>query len=132
MRTLPPLAVLTAGCALLGAWLGPAASAAAQQQAPTCAVESVGLVACIAGKLCACRPAPASAATRLPEGFRWDCGILRPACGGEVPATLDAYRGPLPEALGIERTNNVLTTVTGKDNQTQTAVGGGRNVGERP
>lgn len=131
MRTLPPLTMLTAGCALLVAWLALATSVAAQQ-APTCAVESVGLVACIAGKLCACRPAAASAATRLPGGVRWDCGILRPACGGEVPATLDAYRGPLPEALSIEQTNNVLTTVTGKRNRTQTAVGGGRNVGERP
>ncbi len=69
---------------------------------PACAEASAGLVACVAGKLCACRFDRGGAASGLPAG---DCGVLRPACGdaADPPATLDRYPYPLPPALGIDR-----------------------------
>jgi hypothetical protein len=81
---------------------------AARAQEPACGADTVGLVACVAGKLCACRFARGGAATGLPDGFRWDCGVLRPRCGEPVPATSDPYLGPLPEALSIERNTNII------------------------
>ena len=72
---------------------------------PACVDASAGLVACVAGKLCVCRFDRGGATTGLPAGFRWDCGVLRPACGDAAgpPATLDRYPYPLPPALGIDR-----------------------------
>src|SRR3712207_3442269 len=78
-------------------WAGPAA------QAPACDAQAEGTVACVAGRLCGCRFGRGSPATGLADGFRWDCGILRPRCGDPIPATIDPYQGPLPDALAIER-----------------------------
>mgnify|MGYP000614964591 CR=1 FL=1 len=78
------------------------ASAASAAEPPACAAPAVGLVACIAGRLCSCRFERASPATGLPDGFRWDCGILRPACGALPPATIDPWQGGLPESLAID------------------------------
>jgi hypothetical protein len=103
------------------AWAGPAR---AQQLAP-CDAPSAEVVACIAGRLCTCRFGRGSAATGLADGFRWDCGILRPRCGGPLPATIDPYRGPLPEALAIERRSTNITTVTGDRNRTRVGDDGG-------
>jgi hypothetical protein len=83
-----------------------AAAWPARAQAPACTPESAGTVACIAGRLCACTGAAAGPA-------RWDCGILRPACGGPLSATLDPYPWPLPDALAIDRSRTTVTTVTG-------------------
>jgi hypothetical protein len=108
--TRPPLATSLLGAALL---LAPAAPGRAQED--VCAAASAGRVACIADKLCACRFEPGSRATGLPDGFRWDCGILRPACGGGAPATVDAWQGGLPEALAIDNfRTTVKQEVTGK------------------
>jgi hypothetical protein len=110
--THPPSARLVAALALAVALaLPPAAPVGAQ--VPACDLQAAETVACIAGRSCRCRLAPASAMTGLPEGFRWDCGTLRPACGDPRPATLDAYTGPLPEALSIDRSRTTVTTVTG-------------------
>jgi hypothetical protein len=81
----------------------------APAQSSACGAEAVGLVACVAGKLCACGFARGSPATGLPDGFRWDCGVLRPRCGEPLPATSDPYLGPLPEALSIERNTNIIS-----------------------
>ena len=81
----------------------PTAGPSAQE--PVCAAQSAGLVACIAGRLCACGFARGSAATGLSDGFRWDCGILRPRCGPPAPATLDPWQGDLPDALAISPPN---------------------------
>lgn len=71
---------------------------------PACADGSAGLVACVAGKLCACRLDRGGAVSGLPAGYRWDCGVLRPACGDAAfpPATLDSYPYPLPPGLGLD------------------------------
>lgn len=55
---------------------------------PVCAAASVGIVACIAGRLCRCGLAPGGSLAGAPDGslagagsgHRWDCGILRPYC----------------------------------------------------
>ena len=83
-------------------------------------------MACFAGRLCTCRLARGSAATGLADGFRWDCGILRPRCGGPLPATIDPYLGPLPDALAIERETTNITTVAGDRNRTRVEGGHGR------
>ncbi|MEK0082223.1 hypothetical protein [Benzoatithermus flavus] len=116
MRTCQPLLSFVAGLAVLamtGSILPPPALA----QAPVCSLETMDSVACIAGRLCTCIFARGSPATGLPDGFRWDCGILRPACGEPLPATIDAYRGPLPESLAIERSNTSITTIQSSRNR---------------
>ena len=95
------------------------------QEAP-CGPERAGLVACVAGKLCACRLERGSAATGLPDGYRWDCGALRPSCGeGLPPATLDPYPYPLPPALGLDLEIDA-STVTGRRDRVHNGGGGGR------
>ena len=65
-------------------------------------------MACIAGRLCSCGFARGSPAVGLPDGFRWDCGILRPSCGPPVAATLDPWQGELPESLEIDRSSTII------------------------
>ena len=110
-RTCPRLATSLLGAALL---LAPDAPGGAQEE-PACAPDTAGRVACIAGKLCACGFAPGGQATALPDGFRWDCGVLRPTCGGEAPATVDTWQGGLPDALAIDNSHTIVRQeVTGK------------------
>jgi len=85
-----------------------AGAAPSRADEPACAPESAGLVACIAGRLCSCGFERASQASGLPDGFRWDCGILRPACGGPTPATIDPWQGGLPESLAIDRSRTII------------------------
>ena len=85
-----------------------AGAAPSRADEPACAPELAGLVACIAGRLCGCGFERASQATGLPDGFRWDCGILPPACGGQTPATIDPWQGGLPESLAIDRSRTII------------------------
>lgn len=106
-----------------------APSGSVQAQAPVCDAPSAEIVACIADRLCTCRLGRGSVATGLADGFRWDCGILRPRCGGPLPAAIDPYLGPLPEALAIDRRSTNITTVTGDHNRTRVDGEGGRGHG---
>ena len=77
-----------------------AASGARAETAPRCTPVAEGQVACIAGKLCACRFHPGGSLTGRPAGTRWDCGTLRPACGPAAPeAGQPADRTPPPPAF---------------------------------
>lgn len=78
---------------------------------PACAAETLGVTACLGSKLCACTYDRGGIASGIPAGYRWDCGILRPGCGGSVPppATLNPYEGPYPHALGIDRSRRSPT-----------------------
>jgi hypothetical protein len=67
MRLLPTLLLL--------------ATPAFAQDPPNCTPAREGMVACLGEKLCACRWQPGGALTGRPAGHRWDCGVLRPACG---------------------------------------------------
>lgn len=98
--------------ALLGLLLAGLEPAWAEEQA--CGADTVGRVTCMAGRLCRCGFEPASQATRLPDGFRWDCGILRPSCGGPAPATIDPWQGGLPESLAIDRSRTIIQQRKGK------------------
>ena len=51
---------------------------------------------------CECRFFQASAMAGTPEGYRWDCGILRPRLNYAVPVDLNPYPYPLPEGLSVE------------------------------
>lgn len=84
--------------------LGLPFGAAAAQQPPACRAETVGTVACMAGRMCACRIERAGRMTGATGGFRWDCGILRPACGGgpETPAMTGDYPEVLAPAVGLD------------------------------
>ena len=97
-------------CALM---LVLATDATAGAQPPACSAEGAGLVACIAGRLCGCGFARGGPATGLPDGFRWDCGILRPTCG-PVPAMLDPSKVELPDSLAIDRSNTIIQQGAGK------------------
>lgn len=88
--------------AILAAAMVADGSVGARAQTAACAPDTVGTVACIAGRLCACAFSRGSPATGLPDGFRWDCGILRPSCGAPAPATLDPWQGPVPDSLTLE------------------------------
>jgi hypothetical protein len=68
--------------------LGLAGSDAAAQEAPApaCLAGREGVVACLAGTLCACRYDPGGSISGRAPGYRWDCGALRPSCGVVPPA----------------------------------------------
>ncbi len=98
MRTSIRLALLSA------ATLGLSAGTAVAEQPPACRAETVGTVACLAGRMCACRIERAGRMTGTAGGFRWDCGILRPACGGgpDTPAMTGDYPEVLAPAVGLD------------------------------
>lgn len=47
---------------------------------PVCDAARLGTVSCQAGRMCECRFERGGSLTGLPDGHRWDCGTLRPAC----------------------------------------------------
>ncbi|HEV7264351.1 MAG TPA: hypothetical protein VGN83_05465 [Falsiroseomonas sp.] len=62
-----------------------AALPAAAQDPPACTAERAGVASCMAGKLCRCDFARGGTLAGRPDGWRWDCGVLRPACGEALP-----------------------------------------------
>jgi len=89
----PALALLIAGAA---PGLGGRPGTAWAQQAPACTAAQVGSVACVSGRLCECRFERGGSLTGLPNGHRWNCSILRPACGAAMAAPDVAAPPPLP------------------------------------
>lgn len=83
---------------LLPALMFLAAMPAAAQAPPVCDQDRVGATACLAGRLCACSYDRGGVVSGRAEGYRWDCGILRPACA-EAPAALPALPAPPVELL---------------------------------
>lgn len=47
---------------------------------PVCDAARLGTLSCQAGRVCECRFERGGSLTGLPDGYRWDCGILRPPC----------------------------------------------------
>jgi hypothetical protein len=73
---------------------------AAAQEIPACTQDRAGAVACMAGKLCACGYQRGGAVSGRPDGWRWDCGILRPACGEALPPPgMPGTMQPMPQLL---------------------------------
>jgi hypothetical protein len=54
---------------------------ATAQEIPACNQSRAGAVACMSGKLCSCNFQRGGTIAGRPDGYRWDCGILRPGCG---------------------------------------------------
>ena len=102
-----------------------APAAAANAQAPSCDQASLGTVACFVRKLCACTYVRGGTMTARAAGYRWDCGVMRPSCGGDlaVPATIDPFLGPLPSALSLDRNQTIINTQTGSGSTNQTVTG---------
>ena len=67
------------------------------QEIPACGPPRVGAVACLSGKLCACRFERGGSITGRADGHRWDCGALRPACGEGVPPAAFGAPPLMPE-----------------------------------
>ena len=63
---------------------------------PRCTPGREGEVACFDGKLCGCRYELGGTLSGRRAGTRWDCGALRPSCGGPVPA--EAVQPPAERA----------------------------------
>ncbi len=95
---------------ILAVALAAAAATAARAREPlACNGGTAGLVACVAGRLCACGFARGGTMTGLRDGYLWDCGINRPPCPDDVvPATIDSYQGPLPESVDLSRSATVI------------------------
>jgi hypothetical protein len=85
--------------ALLLFALMPSARPGAAQEMPACNQDRVGGVACMAGKLCRCDYQRGGVLSGRPEGYRWDCGVLRPACGEALapPALPGGQPLPMPQ-----------------------------------
>lgn len=75
---------------------------------PVCGGPNLGAASCFSGKLCECIHDRGGSVTGTPEGFRWDCGILRPKCGeaADAPANPDEFSGPYPLAVEIDRSDD--------------------------
>lgn len=83
---------------------------AAAADPPACGPATSGIVACIAGRLCACGPQRGGRMTGERDAVRWDCSILRPACGGgpDTPAMTGDYPESLPSSLSLEQDTVIL------------------------
>lgn len=73
---------------------------AAAQDIPACTQDRAGVAACMAGKLCLCGYQRGGIVSGRPDGWRWDCGALRPACGEALPpAGIPGTLQPMPQLL---------------------------------
>ncbi|MFT8245714.1 hypothetical protein [Roseomonas sp. BN140053] len=65
---------------------------------PVCNAPRDGVSACLAGRQCLCGFERGGSITGRRDGWRWDCGILRPACtvppAGTDPAPAWEPSGP--------------------------------------
>lgn len=57
----------------------------AAAQVPVCSAPREGMTACFDGRLCVCRFERGGTLTGRPDGYRWDCGALRPDCPPASP-----------------------------------------------
>ncbi len=69
-----------------------------------CTPQREGLTACFANRLCRCGYAPPDKGRGLPGRWRWDCGILRPACRLPAAETRDAvpYGAEIPPPVIVD------------------------------
>jgi hypothetical protein len=74
----------------------------AQAQAPACGPETAGQLSEQAGVRCQCAASAGGSITGEPSGYRWDCGVLRGRMNQLVPASPNAYQGPLPEGIIVD------------------------------
>ena len=66
---------------------------------PVCNAPRDGVAACLAGRQCLCGHERGGSVTGRTDGWRWDCGTLRPACDAaparvppaDLPAGTQSY-----------------------------------------
>ena len=75
---------------------------AARGQTPVCGPETAGQLSDQAGVRCECVAVAGGSITGVASGYRWDCGILRGRMNQLIPATPNAYQGPLPESIIVD------------------------------
>ena len=73
-------------------------------QTPACGQETVGQLSEQAGVRCECVAVQGGSITGTASGYQWDCGILRGRMNQLIPATPNAYQGPLPESIIVDPT----------------------------
>ena len=102
-----------------------AAGPASAQEPPRCTPEVDGALACMAGQSCRCGFARGGLLTAQPDGWRWDCGILRGRCGEALVQTPQALY-ELPPGLVIDQSDSSLHL-----DQTTGVNGSGQQVIDR-
>lgn len=77
------------------------------QAAEQCNASNVGVTSCMSEKLCECKFFRKSEMKGTPDRFSWDCGVMRPSCGGrDVDVTnTPPYNGPSSVGYGVSTTN---------------------------
>jgi hypothetical protein len=88
---------------------------------PVCNGPREGVAACLAGRQCLCTFERGGSITGRPDGYRWDCGILRPACG-----VAPAEAGPPAAAVPIFPQVTVPEMGGGQDSRWNDGGSGGR------
>ncbi len=63
---------------------------------PACDAARLGTVSCQAGRMCECRFERGGSLTGLPDGYRWDCGALRPSCPSQELRPQGAWPPHMP------------------------------------
>lgn len=79
----------------------------AAQELTRCTPEVAGAVACMAERLCECDFRRGGLMTGTPDGWRWDCGILRGNCRGPAEVEQGGY-DELPPGLSIDGSDNSI------------------------
>jgi hypothetical protein len=79
-------------------------ASAARAQTPACGPETAGQLSDQAGVRCQCVQVAGGSITGEASGYQWDCGILRGRMNQLVPASPNAYQGPLPEGIIVDPT----------------------------
>lgn len=93
-------------------------TAPAFAEQPTCNMVNNGIAHCIADRMCQCKYFSPSLIKNDPGGYRWDCGIYRPACiDPNKIEEVKPYDGP--EAIGLGDTDNSINSEVG-DGSTST------------
>jgi hypothetical protein len=90
------------GIAWIAAFVVLGLVSAARAQAPACGPETAGQLSDQAGVRCQCVDVAGGSITGEASGYRWDCGILRGRMNQLVPASPNAYQGPLPESIIVD------------------------------
>lgn len=114
--------------ALLGAMVlqaGPARAGPARAgDVPRCTPEISGAVVCMAGRSCLCGFMRGGLMAGLPDGWRWDCGILRGGCG--PPSDQQAeWLYALPPGLSVDQSDHSIRL----DQNSAVNTGGQQNIG---
>lgn len=98
MRWLPLFLLLaTPALAQMPPSLGASETEVVATDPMACPDGRAGVVACMAGRLCRCGYERGGIVSGRPDGWRWDCGVLRPSCGDPVPATSPSPPFAMPQ-----------------------------------